>query len=303
MDFFGAATRFAGDIWKKGTGLAKDLTNMVTGGQPDISTPAVPMGPGGSADGSGIGQAQQIQSTIDPGFEATKDTVSMAEGTYDHAAQEPDYSVRFSQDVGSGTLDVNKPHPNNALPSRYSSRTSAASGAYQFMPDTWARVNDGNKPMTPENQDSAFGTLLDERGFDTNQPFRDEAYKIAPEWASVPMRNGQSRYNQPVKDIGELDSFHQDRLGHHQQRAKQDVYRIREERQGSSFAKPTPPSAPAPAVDSAITRPRQEEYAVQGGDTIYGLAKKHGMSVDELAGLNNLSDAGNIRIGQKLRFR
>ena len=302
MDIFGGISRFAGDVWKKGTELGRDLTNMVSGGHPDISTPAVPMGPGGAPDGSGIGQAQQIQSSIKPRFEATKDTVSMAEGTFDHAAGRPDYSVRFSEDVGSGSLDVAKPHPNDARPSRYSSRSSAASGAYQFMPDTWARVNDGNKPMTPENQDSAFSTLLDERGFDTDRPFREEAHKIAPEWASVPMKNGQSRYNQPVKSIDELDRFHQDRVSHHQQRARHDVYQQRDE----SFAKPpVPTEAPAPAAESVVAPPRvrEEEYAVQGGDTAYGLARKHGMSVDELASLNNLDDASRIRVGQKLRFR
>lgn len=300
MDIFGGITRFAGDVWKKGEELGRNLTNMVSGGEPDISTPAVPMGPGGHSDGSGLGQAQQIQSTIKPSFEATKDTVSMAEGTFDHDAGRPDYSVRFSEDVGGGSLDVAKPHPNDARPSRYSSRTSAASGAYQFMPDTWARVNDGNVPMTPENQDSSFQTLLDERGFDLDKPFREEAHKIAPEWASVPMRNGQSRYNQPVKSIDTLDSFHQDRMAHHQDRARQDVYRQREE----GFATP-PTEAPAPAAESVVAPPRvrEEEYAVQGGDTAYGLARKHGMSVDELASLNNLDDASRIRVGQKLRFR
>ena len=48
---------------------------------------------------------------LNPGFEATKDTVSMAEGTFDHDAGTPDYSVRFSEDVGAGSLDVAKPHP------------------------------------------------------------------------------------------------------------------------------------------------------------------------------------------------
>ena len=60
-----------------------------------------------------------------------------------------------------------------------------------------------------------------------------------------------------------------------------------------------------PAAESVVVPPRvrDEEYAVQGGDTAYGLARKHGMSVDELASLNNLDDASRIRVGQKLRFR
>lgn len=45
------------------------------------------------------------------------------------------------------------------------------------------------------------------------------------------------------------------------------------------------------------------EIVVARGDTLYSLARKHRMTVDELAGLNNLSAPYNLRVGQKLAIR
>jgi len=41
-------------------------------------------------------------------------------------------------------------------------------------------------------------------------------------------------------------------------------------------------------------------YEVRSGDTLLGIAKKHGTTVDELAKLNNIKDKKNIYPGQKL---
>jgi len=52
--------------------------------------------------------------------------------------------------------------------------------------------------------------------------------------------------------------------------------------------------------DSIIqTTPSNKLYTVQQGDTLYNISKRFGLTVDELMGLNNLSD-NNIKIGQKL---
>ncbi len=54
------------------------------------------------------------------------------------------------------------------------------------------------------------------------------------------------------------------------------------------------------AKDSIIqTTPASKLYTVQQGDTLYNISKRFGLTVDELMGLNNLSD-NNIKIGQKL---
>ena len=41
-------------------------------------------------------------------------------------------------------------------------------------------------------------------------------------------------------------------------------------------------------------------YEVQSGDTLHGIAKKHGTTVDEMARLNNIKDKKSIYPGQKL---
>lgn len=293
---WGNITRFAGDVFSAGKGLVENIGKSI-GGAPSSPQIDMPYGPGGAADGSGLGQAQQIQSQIDPGFEAAKDTISHAEGTFDSDINSPDYSKRYG-DTGAGSLDTAAPHPEDARPSPWGSPySSAASGAYQFMPDTWRRINDGeNVPMTPANQDAGFETLLVERGFDTNRPFEEEAYKIAPEWASIPMKNGQSRYDQPVKDINELSSFHKDRLAHHERERRNDVYAQR----ANLFE--TAPVPETPQLDATPVRPKEQDYSVEAGDTLYSIAKDRGISVEELARANDIDDISLIQIGQKLRI-
>ena len=57
-------------------------------------------------------------------------------------------------------------------------------------------------------------------------------------------------------------------------------------------------TTPAPR-DSLQTTPIDKSYTVKQGDTLYNISKRFGLTVDELKGLNNMTD-NNIRIGQKL---
>ena len=41
-------------------------------------------------------------------------------------------------------------------------------------------------------------------------------------------------------------------------------------------------------------------YKVRSGDSLYGIAKKHGTTVNELVKLNNIKDKNHIYPGQKL---
>ena len=83
---------------------------------------------------------------------------------------------------------------------------SDAAGAYQFKLDTWTWVNNGNLPMTKENQDNAATKLAKRRGVDINTaPFTQaNLAKLSPEWASFPTLAGKSYYGQPVKSYKEL---------------------------------------------------------------------------------------------------
>lgn len=60
---------------------------------------------------------------------------------------------------------------------------------------------------------------------------------------------------------------------------------------------PTRPGA-EPAVEPE-TKP-SSTYTVAKGDSLWAIAKKHGISVAELAAANNLSDKASLRIGQSL---
>jgi membrane-bound lytic murein transglycosylase D len=52
----------------------------------------------------------------------------------------------------------------------------------------------------------------------------------------------------------------------------------------------------------AHSEDREFYYAVKKGDTLYSIAKRHGLSVAELRELNDLSKATAIHVGQKLRI-
>ena len=58
--------------------------------------------------------------------------------------------------------------------------------------------------------------------------------------------------------------------------------------------------------DSAKTNSSSSEkttYVVKTGDTLTSIAQKHGLSVDQLAKLNNLKDTSNVNIGQTLKLK
>ena len=58
-------------------------------------------------------------------------------------------------------------------------------------------------------------------------------------------------------------------------------------------AKPSTPQKPAASVE-------KKYHTVQKGETLYGISKKYGISVEELRKLNNLSKDPSLRTGQKL---
>jgi len=69
-----------------------------------------------------------------------------------------------------------------------------------------------------------------------------------------------------------------------------------------------PPSSPPPVAPMAAPAPAASPaaaggtYVVAAGDTLYGIARKHGVSGKDLARWNRIKDPQRMRVGQKLRL-
>lgn len=166
----------------------------------------LPHPPNGVIPTSYTGPSPIASRGLSPEQRALLRTIRFAEGT--HGAN--GYSIIF----GGGTFNNNGPHPNRVIHThRYS---SAAAGAYQFMPGTWDELGGG--AMTPEQQDKYALTLIRQRKVDSTKPLdRTMLNKLAPVWASLPTLSGRSYYNQPVKSYNVLLNYYQRALKHERQ--------------------------------------------------------------------------------------
>lgn len=142
---------------------------------------------------------------------ALLDTIRYAEGTW-LGGDPSGYRVMFG---GDKTTSLER-HPNRVI--RTSGYSSAAAGAYQFMPGTWGPLQQrlGLKDFGPQSQDFAALELVRQRGardLINKEGFTpDVAAKLAPEWASFPTMKGTSYYGQPVKQFSELKKFYDSRI-------------------------------------------------------------------------------------------
>nr|WP_115094033.1 glycoside hydrolase family 104 protein [Synechococcus sp. UW106] len=148
-----------------------------------------------------------IPYVITPERRAMLNTIRFAEGTW-KGGLDVGYRVMF----GGGLMPSLDRHPNRVI---YSSRySSAAAGAYQFMPFTWNLVQRsiGVRGFGPEAQDQGALFLIQRRKAlvltDSGVLSPTLAAKLAPEWASFPTLAGRSYYGQPVKKYSRLRSFY-----------------------------------------------------------------------------------------------
>lgn len=134
-----------------------------------------------------------------------------AEGT--ERGGQDSYRVMFG---GSLAPDL-KRHPDKVMKGR-----SAAAGAYQFMPFTWQTQQKklGLGSFGPVEQDIAALDLARQRTLNLGglsylqkQGLTPEfVAALAPEWASLPTKEGKSYYGQPVKKFSELQKTYQQGL-------------------------------------------------------------------------------------------
>ena len=143
---------------------------------------------------------------ITPQRRALLDTIRFAEGTWKGGRAEG-YRVIYGGTLCNSLLR----HPEHTVHGRY---TSAAAGAYQFLPSTWRAASKRLKlkDFGARSQDMAALYLIDRRGV-LGQADRQGLgpavlNALAREWASIPNGTGASHYGQPVKSRQELVSFY-----------------------------------------------------------------------------------------------
>ena len=143
---------------------------------------------------------------LTPERRALLNTIRYAEGTWKDG-EDKGYRILY----GGGQFNDLSRHPETVVVKRY---TSAAAGAYQFLPKTWKGVARELKLKTfePQHQDQAALHLAKRRGalteIDSRGLTRNAMAKLAPEWASFPTWAGRSAYGQPVKTHQELARFY-----------------------------------------------------------------------------------------------
>jgi len=146
-----------------------------------------------------------------PAIQKALKVLRFAEGT--ERGGQDSYRVMF----GGGLAPNLQKHPDKVIssPGGYS---SAAAGAYQFLPGTWQSHASalGLKDFGPQSQDLAavrgirnrlmpIGGLatLEKEGFSPRV-----SAALAPEWASLPTESGKSYYGQPVKKLADLQKVY-----------------------------------------------------------------------------------------------
>ena len=141
---------------------------------------------------------------ISPNARRWLNLISYAEGTY--GKRGPRYDVTFGY---TPIKDLSR-HPNRVVSA--GGYSSAAAGAYQFMPATYAGASKalgGLPDFRERSQDLAALYLVRQRGVDPDRSAvtPETVARLAPEWASFPTLQGSSYYGQPSKPINDLLRF------------------------------------------------------------------------------------------------
>ena len=147
---------------------------------------------------------------LTPERRALLNTIRYAEGTWTDG-EDQGYRILY----GGGQFQDLSRHPERVVVKRYS---SAAAGAYQFLPSTWKGIAKELRlsSFEPKHQDQAALHLVKRRGalreIDNRGLTTAAMARLAPEWASFPTRSGRSAYGQPVKSHRELARFYTNNL-------------------------------------------------------------------------------------------
>jgi lysozyme len=173
------------------------------GGAPTTGSPA-------TAEAQSPATIPAANYTLTPQRRALLATIRYAEGTWKQGSREGYHTL-----YGGGRFASLARHPEIVVVKRY---TSAAAGAYQFLPGTWREASRRLQLQSfdPASQDQAALYLIDRRGLleliDRRGLTAETMAGLAKEWASFPHMAGLSAYGQPVKSRDDLQRFEQQSL-------------------------------------------------------------------------------------------
>lgn len=152
---------------------------------------------------------------------ALLNTIRYAEGTSGPQGYNTWFGGRTDMDLTKMTINEVVAEQQRRLSNgeaTYGKYTSAAVGAYQMMKPEVFAIKAGFDPattkFTPEVQDQmAIAGYMKGQAQMTQAEIdapinRQQIAKMAPVWASLPMMNGKSRYNQPVKSFETLQAVY-----------------------------------------------------------------------------------------------
>jgi muramidase (phage lysozyme) len=209
--------------WNERTEVLRALGNKKT----EVRTPTAYKGPpkptfitpGSSSTTETEGGTSVPVSSGGTGWSPLSKTIQFSEGTY-----KKDGTTNYNLGYGGNSFTDLSKHPDTVW--HTDSGSSAAAGAYQFMPGTYSRVSTalGLKDFSPTSQEKAGEWLAQQRGVDTNKLYKTRAglkaafHAMSPEWAGLPNNNNVSHYdgkngNKSMK-FNNLVSFYEKQVGY-----------------------------------------------------------------------------------------
>jgi muramidase (phage lysozyme) len=161
----------------------------------------------------------------DPRVKALLDVLVFSEGTgagYGTIVKGVVIAAPFNSElIGKTNVSITdfSKHPQILVSVTGTGKNSTAAGRYQFKYDTWKFYGGATMDFSPRSQDQLAVKAMISRGM-IDLLFSGDVKKAinagAPEWASLPMSNGKSYYNQPVKSMEDLLKVYNQSLSNYQ---------------------------------------------------------------------------------------
>lgn len=147
----------------------------------------------------------------DPRIRAMLDVIVYAEGTGNDYGKIANGIVKrspfYPELIGQRNVRITNFSRHPQIYVDYGPDLTTAAGRYQFLYKTWKDIGGDNYDFSPRSQDIIAVKLMKRRRMIEpllNGNPKTAIYRGSPEWASLPMENGKSYHDQPVKKLADL---------------------------------------------------------------------------------------------------